>query len=88
MVGGEKRTLGKLTPGEAIEVVSRGYKSGPSKILAVDINGPTANCLLVEMPSSRLKRSRVLKWSNDLARCSGFTPDTDWGQNVLFVYVH
>lgn len=82
----EDRNLGEMTPESSREAIEEGYKTGAAKIIAVQIEGETTNCLIVELQPKGMKRKRVFEWSNELAQQSGFDPDDDWGQNELFVF--
>jgi hypothetical protein len=81
----ENRNFGEWAPEESREMIEEGYKAGATKITAVEIQGESTNCLIVELPKE-IKRKRVFEWNNELAQNSGFDPDDDWGQNELFVF--
>jgi uncharacterized protein YeaO (DUF488 family) len=82
----ENRNLGELAPEDSRELIEEGYKAGALKIIAVEIQDNSTNCLIVELPPKGIKRKRVFEWNNELAQNSGFDPDADWGQNELFVF--
>jgi hypothetical protein len=82
----ENRNIGEMMPEAAREVVKEGYQAGATKIIAVDIQGDTTDCLIVELPSKGIARKRVFEWNNALAQSSGFDPYDDWGQKELFVF--
>jgi hypothetical protein len=86
LAGNQTRNVGEMTPEASREVIEEGYQAGAAKIIAVDIQGESTNCLIVELPPTGTKRKRVFVWNNQLARESGFDADDDWGQNELFVY--
>jgi hypothetical protein len=86
LAGDENRNLGEMAPEESREVIEAGYKAGAVKIIAVEIQGESTNCLIVELPEKGIKRKRVFEWDNELAQQSGFDPDDDWGQNELFMF--
>ena len=86
LAGDENRNIGEMTPEESREYIEEGYKAGATKILAVEIEGDTTNCLIVYLPSPGLKRKKVFEWNGESAQKSGFDPYEDWGQNELFVY--
>jgi hypothetical protein len=75
-----------MTPEDSVEFVKEGYKAGAKKIIAVEIEGETTNCLIVELPPDGPERERVFEWNSEQAQMSGFDPYDDWGQNELFVY--
>jgi hypothetical protein len=82
----EIRNIGEMTPEESREYISEGYKAGAAKIIAVEIQGGSTNCLIVYLPRSGSKRKRVFEWNGESAQECGFDPYDDWGQNELFVY--
>jgi hypothetical protein len=80
------RNIGEMTPEGSREFIEEGYKAGATKILAVEIQDETTNCLVVELPLNGVRRQRVFAWNNQNAQGSGFDPDEDWGQKEVFVY--
>lgn len=84
--GDEKRNIGEMTPDESREFIEKAYKTGAIKILAVEIENETSNCLIVYLPSAGSKRKRLFEWNFESAQKCGFDPYDDWGQNELFVY--
>jgi antitoxin component YwqK of YwqJK toxin-antitoxin module len=86
LAGDENRNIGEMAPEESREYVEEGYKAGATKILAVEIEGDTTNCLIVYLPSNGAKRKRVFEWNGESAQKSSFDPYEDWGQNELFAY--
>ena len=86
LAGNDDRNIGEMMPAASREIVEEGYQAGAAKIIAVDIQGDTTDCLIVELPPKGLARKRVFEWNNELAQNSGFDPDVDWGQNELFVF--
>jgi hypothetical protein len=86
LANNENRNVGEMTPDAAREVIEGGYKAGAIRITAVDIQGDTTDCLIVELPQKGNQRKEVFEWNNELALSSGFDPDDDWGQSELFVY--
>ena len=87
LVANDRRNIGEMTPESSREFIEKGYKTGASKIIVVDIQDETTNCLVVELPSNTAKRKRVFAWNNQMAQDSGFDPDPDWGQTELFVFL-
>ena len=86
LAGDEKRNIGEMTPEESREFVEEGYKAGATKILAVEIEEDTTNCLIVYLPPTGPKRKKVFEWNGEAAQKSGFDLYEDWGQNELFAY--
>lgn len=84
--GDEKRYIGEMTHEDSLEFVEEVYKAGAKKIIAVEIEDETTNCLIVELPKNGPKRESVFKWNSAFAQKSGFDPYDDWGQNEFFVY--
>ena len=84
--GDEGRNIGIMTPEESREFVEEGYNGGATKILAVEIEDETTNCLIVYLPADGPKRKRIFEWNGESAQKCGFDPYDDWGQNELFVY--
>jgi len=82
----ETRNLGEFAPEYARELIEEGYKLGAIKITAVDIQGETTDCLIVELPQQVAKRKRIFEWNNESAQDSGFDPTEDWGQGELFIF--
>jgi antitoxin component YwqK of YwqJK toxin-antitoxin module len=83
----DERNIGEMTPEDSREMVEEGYKAGARRILAVDIQEDTTNCLIIELPPKGPGRKRAFEWNNELAQNSGFDPDVDWGQGELFVFL-
>jgi hypothetical protein len=86
LAGDDNRNIGEMTPEESREFIDEGYKAGATKILAVEIEEDTTNCLIVYLPSNGAKRKRVFEWNGESAQKSGFDPYEDWGQSELFAY--
>lgn len=86
LAGDERRNIGEMTPEESREFIEEGYKAGATKILAVEIEGNTTNCLIVYLPPTGPKRERLFEWNGQAAQRCGFDPYEDWGQNELFAY--
>lgn len=86
LAGDENRNIGQMTPEESREFIEEGYEAGATKILAVEIEEDTTNCLIVYLPASGPKRKKVFEWNGQSAQKSGFDPYEDWGQNELFAY--
>ena len=86
LAGDENRNIGEMTPEESREFVEEGYKAGATKILTVEIEGDTTNCLIVYLPPAGPKREKVFEWNSESAQKCGFDPYDDWGQNELFAY--
>jgi len=86
LAGDENRFIGEMDPEGSREWIQEGYQAGAIKILAVEIQDNTTNCLIVELPPTGKKRERVFRWSNRRAQTEGFDADLDWGQNELFVF--
>lgn len=86
LAGDDSRNIGEMTPEESREFIEEGYKAGATKILAVEIDGNTTNCLIVYLPAVGPKRKKVFEWNGQSAQKSGFDPYEDWGQNELFAY--
>ena len=84
--GDGNRNIGEMTPQESRECIEEGYKAGATKILAVEIEEDTTNCLIVHLPPKGRKRKKVFEWNSESAQRSGFDPYEDWGQSELFVY--
>jgi hypothetical protein len=84
--GDENRCIGEMTHEDSVEFIEEGYGAGATKIIAVEIEGETTNCLIVELPSARARRERVFEWNSEFAQKTGWDPYDDWGQNELFVY--
>ena len=84
--GGEGRFIGELTHEDSVEFVEDGYKAGATKIIAVEIEEETTNCLIAYLPPAGSKREQVFRWNSEFALKSGFDPYDDWGQNELFVF--
>ena len=83
---GSIRSLGEWDAETSQDIIENGYRAGAIKILAVDIGrsdhgDESTNHLIVELPTQPSKRSRMFKWSNELANQSGFGDDPDWGQS-------
>ncbi|MGH7981453.1 MAG: hypothetical protein ACREE6_18905 [Limisphaerales bacterium] len=86
LAGNEGRNLGEMAQEESREFIEEGYNAGATKILAVEIDGNTTNCLIVYLPPSGPKRKQVFEWHGEAAQRCGFDPYEDWGQNELFAY--
>ena len=84
--GDENRFIGEMTHEDSVEFVEEGYKAGAAKIIAVEIEDETTNCLVFELPPAGRKRERVFDWNSEYAHKAGFDPYDDWGQNELFVF--
>jgi len=84
--GDEGRFIGELTHEDSVEFVEDGYKAGATKIIAVEIEEETTNCLIVYLPPAGPKREQVFKWNSEFAQRSGWDSYDDWGQNELFVF--
>lgn len=84
--GDEKRFIGEMSHEDSVEFVEDGYKAGATKIIAVEIEDETTNCLIVYLPPAGPKREQVFKWNSEFAQRSGWDPYDDWGQNELFVF--
>lgn len=80
------RFIGELTHEDSVEFVEEGYKAGATKIIAVEIEDETTNCLIVYLPTAGPKRGQVFKWNSEFAQRSGWDPYDDWGQNEFFVF--
>lgn len=87
LAGDKNRTLGEMTHEDSVEFVEEGYRAGAAKIIAVEIEDETTNCLIVELPPRGSKRERVFKWNGESAQRCGFDPYDDWGQNEIFVFL-
>ena len=84
--GDENRNIGELTHDDSVEFIEEGYRAGAAKIIAVEIEDETTNCLIVELPPGGSKRERVFEWNSEFAQKTGWNPYDDWGQNEIFVY--
>jgi len=87
---GAIRTLGEMDGEGTRETVEDGYGAGAQKIIVVGIQaddiGETSDQMIVELPANGPKRRRVFEWANELALQSGFDPQEDWGQEILFIF--
>ena len=89
---GEQRTLGEIaTMGESKVELDALYKAGPVRVFALGIDRypevATENTgkLLVELPTEKQARRRVLAWCTKWARATGHDPVPDFGQRYAFV---
>jgi len=84
--GDENRFVGEMTHEDSVGFVEDAYKAGATKVIAVEIEDETTNCLIVYLPPAGPKRRQVFKWNSQFAQRSGWDPYDDWGQNELFVF--
>ncbi len=87
LAGDKGRSLGEMTHEGSIEFVEGIYKVGATKVIAVEIENETTNCLIVELSPSGSNRQSVFEWNSEIAQGNGFDPDDDWGQNELLIYL-
>ena len=85
------RTLGELPTREAsVKLVEKLYALGALKVWAVRIEssdpaeGNTGK-LLIGLPMEKQSRQKLFRWAAKEARRHGFDPETDTGQQHLFV---
>jgi hypothetical protein len=86
LAGDENRWIGEMSHEDSVEFIEEGYKAGANKILAVEIEEETTNCLIIYLPPEGPKRERVFEWNSEFAQREGWDPYDDWGQNELFVF--
>jgi|KBSSwiStaDraftv2_1062776.scaffolds.fasta_scaffold378249_1 hypothetical protein len=85
------RTLGELPSHEAsIEVAKEIYALGAIKVWAVEINKDDPELegtgkLIVSLPKAPAVRAHVLKWCAEWAERKGYEPESDVGQDHVFV---
>lgn len=85
------RTLGELPDTEtSLQLVCGLYALGAEKVTAVEIDRydtgeENTGRLVVSLPTDRQARGRVFARCGELAQDVGYGPETDTGQNLLFV---
>jgi len=85
------RTLGELPNQEAsTKLAEEAYALGAIKVWAVEINMDDPDLegtgkLIVSLPKAPAVRARVLEWCAEWAKRKGYEPETDEGQDHVFV---
>jgi hypothetical protein len=87
----ENHTLGEMPHNPSVNLVQDGYSAGAQEIRGVEIDeyshGANTGKLIVTLPDSPKARRKVFAWAAPLAEAIGYTPERDWGQKEIFVWL-